>query len=256
MKRIVCLYLYQFLLLLSNYFDNRYLKHYKVILGTWLLLFTSACQNQKKDNTEDRLCYAPLPMTEDTVEIRDNQRAACRSASEDTTDIGNEPDIICYVSTLEEEDTFVAPKPLIPVVEPEAVPYITCYEPSCYIVEPDVAPTCYSVVVDIDPNVVDTAVYVIVEEMPEFPGGADSLMRYIERNVKYPSGEVCVSGRVVVSFIVEKDGSIGEPKVVRSVEVLLDKEALEVVRNMPKWKPGKQNGKEVRVKYTMPIRFK
>lgn len=108
----------------------------------------------------------------------------------------------------------------------------------------------------LEPNKEDTTIYLVVEEMPEFPGGVDSLMKYIERNVRYPSGEVCVSGRVTVSFVIEKDGSIGRAEILRGIDAWFDKEALRVVRSMPEWKPGKQRGREVRVKYTMPVRFR
>ena len=88
-----------------------------------------------------------------------------------------------------------------------------------------------------------------------FPGGQKALMEYLAANVQYPE-ETCAQGRVVITFVVEKDGSITEPKVVRSVDPALDEEALRVVRGMPKWYPGKQNGVSVRVKYTIPVSFR
>lgn len=98
----------------------------------------------------------------------------------------------------------------------------------------------------------------VVEEMPDFPGGMVRLMEYLATNLRYP-GEAHakgVQGRVIVLFIVEKDGSISHPKVVKSVNPDLDAEALRVISAMPKWKPGRQRGKDVRVKYTVPVMFR
>ncbi len=101
-------------------------------------------------------------------------------------------------------------------------------------------------------------VYDVVEEPPSFPGGAGAMLSWLQNNVKYPTEAVKnkVEGRVVVQFIVEKDGSVSGVQVVRSVDPLLDREAARVVGSMPKWTPGKQKGKPVRVKYTVPIVFK
>ena len=95
----------------------------------------------------------------------------------------------------------------------------------------------------------------VVEQMPMYPGGQKALMEYLAANVRYPE-ETCAQGRVVVSFVVERDGSITEPKVVRSIDPTLDKEALRVVNAMPKWIPGSQNGTRVRTRYTIPITFR
>lgn len=101
-------------------------------------------------------------------------------------------------------------------------------------------------------------VFVIVEQMPEFPGGMVECLKYLGKNIKYPTiaQENGIQGRVVVQFVVNRDGSIVDPRVVRSVDPYLDKEALRVIKSMPKWKPGKQRGKTVRVKYTVPVTFK
>ena len=101
-------------------------------------------------------------------------------------------------------------------------------------------------------------VYQIVEEMPEFPGGENALMDYVAKNVVYPkeAQEKGISGRVFVGFIVEKDGSVSEVKVLRGIGGGCDEESIRVVKAMPKWKPGKQEGKPVRVSYLMPITFK
>lgn len=100
--------------------------------------------------------------------------------------------------------------------------------------------------------------YDVVEEMPSFPGGQGALMYFISSNLAYPATarESIIQGRVIVGFVVERDGSISNVKVSRSVDPALDKEAMRVVKSMPKWKPGKQNGSAVRVKYTVPVIFR
>lgn len=105
---------------------------------------------------------------------------------------------------------------------------------------------------------VENKVFDVVEQMPSFPGGPNALNQYLSNNVKYPvvAQENGVQGRVVVSFVVERDGSITDVKVVRSVDPSLDREASRVVSSMPKWIPGKQNGSPVRVKYNVPVSFK
>ena len=96
------------------------------------------------------------------------------------------------------------------------------------------------------------------EVMPEFPGGEQAMMDFVGKNVQYPKEamEKEISGRVLVGFIVEKDGSVNEVKIVRGIGGGCDEEAVRVVKAMPKWKPGKQDGKTVRVSYTMPFFFK
>lgn len=102
------------------------------------------------------------------------------------------------------------------------------------------------------------SVYDVVEQMPSFPGGISGLMTYLNQNTRYPAvaQENCVQGRVVVSFVVEKDGHISDVTVLRSVDPSLDKEAIRVVRNMPRWTPGKQGGEPVRVRYNVPVSFR
>ena len=101
-------------------------------------------------------------------------------------------------------------------------------------------------------------VFDVVEQMPSFPGGPSALMEWLSNNVKYPvvAQENGVQGRVVVSFVVERDGSITDVKVVRGVDPSLDREASRVVRAMPRWIPGRQNGECVRVRYNVPIAFR
>ena len=105
----------------------------------------------------------------------------------------------------------------------------------------------------------EEVVFVVVESMPEFPGGQQALFKYLSENVKYPviAQENGIQGRVICQFVVNKDGSIVDVEVVRSGgDPSLDKEAIRVIKSMPKWKPGKQRGKAVRVKYTVPVNFK
>ena len=101
-------------------------------------------------------------------------------------------------------------------------------------------------------------VYEVCEQMPTFPGGDAALMKYLSENVKYPALAIKAQeqGRVVVSFTVEKDGAISDVKVARSVTPSLDAEAVRVVKAMPKWTPGKQDGQPVRVRYNVPVSFK
>ena len=101
-------------------------------------------------------------------------------------------------------------------------------------------------------------VFDVVEQMPQFSGGIEALLKYLAENVRYPkeAEEKSLQGRVIATFVVEKDGSISRAKVVKSVDPLLDEEALRVVNSMPNWTPGQQNGEPVAVKYTIPISFK
>jgi len=114
------------------------------------------------------------------------------------------------------------------------------------------------VVVDEKPKEEETKVFDVVEQMPSFPGGQAALLEYLSKNIKYPvvAEENGIQGRVIVTFVVERDGSITDVRVVKSVDPSLDKEAQRVVRSMPHWIPGKQNGSAVRVKYTVPVTFR
>ena len=103
----------------------------------------------------------------------------------------------------------------------------------------------------------DDEFFMVVENMPEFPGGDLGLMKYIQKNVKYPpiAKEYNITGKVYVQFIVDKSGTVTNVKVVRGVDKNLDAEAVRVVKSLPKYKPGKQRGKPVRVMFTIPINF-
>lgn len=104
-----------------------------------------------------------------------------------------------------------------------------------------------------------TDVYQVVDEMPEFPGGTAALMKYMHENMKYPeeAQQKGLQGRSIVGFVVEKDGTIDNVRIVRSSgSELLDVEVVRVVSAMPKWKPGKQNGKAVGVQFSLPVHFR
>ena len=105
----------------------------------------------------------------------------------------------------------------------------------------------------------EQTIFEVVEQMPEFPnGGMAGLMQYLSKNIKYPTiaQENGTQGRVTVQFVVNRDGSIVDAKVLRGVDPYLDKEAIREISSMPKWKPGMQRGKAVRVKYTVPVMFR
>lgn len=108
-------------------------------------------------------------------------------------------------------------------------------------------------------EVEEQEIFEVVEQMPEFPnGGMAGLMQFLSKNIKYPTiaQENGTQGRVTVQFVVNADGSIVDAKVIRGVDPYLDKEALRVINSMPKWKPGMQRGKAVRVRYTVPVMFR
>ena len=107
-------------------------------------------------------------------------------------------------------------------------------------------------------HVEETKVFTVVEQMPMFPGGDAALMSYLAKNINYPTvaAENGVQGRVVIGFVVERDGSITDVSVLRGVDPSLDREAMRVVKSMPRWTPGKQNGSAVRVKYQVPVAFR
>ena len=111
-------------------------------------------------------------------------------------------------------------------------------------------------VVEEEPD--EQEIFDIVENMPEFPGGQAALMKYLSNNIKYPTiaQENGTQGRVIVQFVVNRDGSIVDARVARSVDPYLDREALRVINSMPKWKPGMQRNKPVRVLYTCPVMFR
>ena len=102
------------------------------------------------------------------------------------------------------------------------------------------------------------SVYEVAEVMPEFPGGTQALFKFISENLEYPQHAIDgqIEGRVVVQFVVDKTGKVVNIQVVRSIDKLLDQAAIDVVRALPAWKPGMQNGQPVNVRYTLPVSFK
>ena len=104
----------------------------------------------------------------------------------------------------------------------------------------------------------ENSIFQVVEQQPEFPGGIPELMKYLQKNIRYP--QICkeqrVQGRVIVQFVVNADSTITDVNVVKPVNPYLDQEALRVVKAMPKWKPGKQRGEPVRVRFTLPVTFR
>ena len=123
---------------------------------------------------------------------------------------------------------------------------------------PSNIPPCYKLsTIETDENRTDK-VFDEVEQMPSFPGGLSALMNYLNSNIQYPliAEENGIQGRVIVQFIVGEDGHISDVKVAKSVDPSIDKEAVRVVKNMPKWIPGKKNGQSVKVRYTLPVTFR
>lgn len=111
---------------------------------------------------------------------------------------------------------------------------------------------------EMDNEIVETDIFTIIEEMPDFPGGTQKLSEYLAKNIKYPqlAKECGIQGRVFVNFVVEPDGSVSNVNVMRSLGGGCDEEAMRVVKSMPKWKPGKHRGKPVRVSYILPVNFR
>lgn len=112
---------------------------------------------------------------------------------------------------------------------------------------------------NVDSNAAKESVYDQVEVKPEFPGGMPALVKYLQENIKYPSAALAekAQGKAFVRFVVEKDGSITNTEIIKSTgNIYLDNEALRVASNMPKWKPGMQQGKPVRVFFMLPVSFK
>ena len=101
-------------------------------------------------------------------------------------------------------------------------------------------------------------IFVVVEQQPEFPGGTTALMKFLGDNIRYPviAQENGIQGRVIMNFVVERDGSISDVQIVRGQDPSLDREAERVIKTMPKWKPGQQRGKPVRVRFTLPVVFR
>lgn len=111
--------------------------------------------------------------------------------------------------------------------------------------------------VEEEEEIEEQQIFLVVENMPEFPGGEAGMYKFINKNIDYPrmAKESGISGRVFITFVVERDGSVTDVKVLRGIGGGCDEEAIRVIKMMPKWNPGKQRGKPVRVQYRMPIKF-
>lgn len=174
---------------------------------------------------------------------------------------------ILDIEIIEEED--------IPITRQETPPPPPPPEPSTelIIVDDDVEieeefmidteATVFTEVQEFTPIIVEEEeveeeqIFTIVEDQPEFPGGHSAMMQYLNQNLRYPTmaREAGIQGTVFVTFVVERDGSITDVRIVRGLGGGLDEEALRVVRNMPSWTPGRQRGQAVRVQFNLPIRF-
>ncbi len=142
------------------------------------------------------------------------------------------------------------PPPPAPVVAPPAAPTT----PAPILAEPPPPPMNAKEI-----YLEENKVYTVVETQPEFPGGQDAMYQFIGANLIYPAEAKAnkVQGKVIAQFIVEKDGTVSTPTIIRdAVNYGASAEVIRVINSMPKWKPGKQDGKEVRVQYTMPFTFK
>ncbi len=106
-------------------------------------------------------------------------------------------------------------------------------------------------------EVVEEEIFTIVEQMPGFPGGDEALFKYLGKNIQYPqlAADAGITGMVYVTFVVDKDGSVKDARILKGIGGGCDEEALRVVKSMPKWQPGKQRGKSVKVQYNLPVRF-
>lgn len=107
-------------------------------------------------------------------------------------------------------------------------------------------------------NASDEKIFDVVEQPPSFPGGQAALLKWLSANTQMPEGseKLCYQGRIIVGFVVEKDGSVSNAKIIHGNDSALDKEAIRIVMSMPKWTPGRQNGRNVRTKYNVPVNFK
>jgi periplasmic protein TonB len=106
-------------------------------------------------------------------------------------------------------------------------------------------------------EIAEDVIFTVVEDQPSFPGGEEARIRYLQENLRYPqmAREAGIQGTVFVTFVVERDGSVTDVRVIRGIGGGCDEEAIRVVRNMPRWQPGRQRGQPVRVQFNMPIRF-
>lgn len=231
MKKIIYQSLYKLLSAISAKINNRYLNRYKIAIGTTLLLLTSGCQSAKKNDKNE-----------------DNKDSVYTDSIQNET----EGDILCY-QIIEEPDILFEeekslPPPLSPVLDISDVPLdpvtiVDCYVPA--VIE-DSIPT---------DGTDENEILIVAEQMPEFPGGVSELMKFIAQNLHYPEnlGDISVQGRIIMRVVIEKDGSITNPEILRGLHPDFDKAALEVVNKIPHFKPGIHRGEPVRVRYVFPV---
>lgn len=179
---------------------------------------------------------------ESNIEVEE-PAAGCDSMVVGKVAVPEEPDTACFVK--EQQSRQTAPAPKAPLVTQEEE-------------DDDVVLGGVGAVGSFEAKPDINGVYDIVEQMPMFPGGDRKLMEYLASSIQYPleCKESCIQGRVIVTFVVERDGSISHAKVAKSLDPRLDAEALRVVNAMPKWIPGRQGGVTVAVKYTIPVTFR
>jgi len=220
MKKIIYQNLYNLLSVLSGKVNNRHINKLRITIGTTLLLLTSGCQTSKKDNN-------------------DKSTNNIHTASGQSKKIikKNIPHAECSTHGDHIQSEIILPPP--PITDQNMM--------VCYIVDEK------SETDDID----DTIFCYVVETMPEFPGGTAALMQFIKDNIKYTKemSDTTAQGRVIVQFVIDEGGSVINPVVVRHVDPTLDQIALDVIRKLPKWKPGEMKGIPTKIKYTIPITF-
>ena len=196
----------------------------KILLGSVVLGLTACSSNTKQDDVS---CYVvdPPPLEQTAIENSDDIENLSENL-DDSIKI-SAPAITINIVENTDNAVIIDVPPVIPIIET-----VMCYDP--------------------------IICYVIVESEPNFPGGTTELYKFLQKNIRYP--KVClednIQGRVVCQFYVERDGSVSNVEVIKSVHPILDEEAVRVIESMPKWMPGKQHGQTVRVKYELPVNFK
>ena len=229
-----------------------------VVIAVVLLLWAyKSCTNEsgkETETTENVISDEKGAFAEDSTQVS-NEGTEGEEGEE--FEIEPEPDPEPVIET-EEEDPPVETEPVEEVVE-EKVETVQKVEP----VKKEKAKTTPNPTPKPTPKPVvkqstDKTIYDVAEQMPSFPGGSSAMSQFISRNISYPASarQKGVEGHVVVTFVVEPDGSLSGMKVAKSVDPDLDREALHVLMKMPRWQPGKKNGQAVRVRYTLPINFK
>ena len=241
-------------------------------------VYTEKTQTPPKKVIKKGKANAQVKMGSNTIEVKAEQKAEATAKPAETTDLkilytegkNDGPDPVFIINNI------VSSKEDVLKLDQSTIESITVENPkegsnasvTVWIKTkgaPDLAIGAWDYEEEKKPELIGVVVktvpdtpFDVVEQMPEFPGGQEALMQFLRQEVKYPKEAFKdgVQGRVVVQFVVEKDGSISEVEVVKKVNEHLDAEAVRVVNAMPKWKPGKQKGENVRVKYTLPISFR